>query len=215
MNEENNKKKDCPLCEVSEDTIKSLENARPTKKERYLLKKEKKEQDRLIKTHKKKFRKVIKISVISLVAVLIVGGIVFGIVKSVKNRNLGDSKVEITELKYDAGVVSMTDGLVKHTYEIKNIGKGDLKIKKIRTSCMCTTARLRVGDSISPEFGMHDSFSWSKRITPGGTGFLEVTFDPAFHGPEGTGLVTRAIYVSTNDSENKELEFLLTADVVK
>lgn len=213
MDEE--KKEDCPLCQVSEDTIKNLENAKPTKKAKYFLRKEKKEQDRLTETRKKKNRKIIKVFAISLIAVLVVGGIALGINKSVKNRNFGDPRVEIVSLEYDAGTVSMADGLVRHTYEIKNVGEGDLKIKKIRTSCMCTTARLKIGDDLSPEFGMHDSFPWSERIAPGETGYLEVVFDPSFHGPAGTGLVTRAIYVPTDDPENKNIEFILTANVVK
>lgn len=216
MNEDNNKKEDCPLCKVSEDTIKSLENARPTKKERYLLKKEKKEQDRLIKARKKKLGKVIKISVVSLVVVLVVGGTIFGIVRYIGNRNFGDPKIEITNLSHNAGTISMADGLLEHTFEIKNVGEGDLKISEIRTSCMCTTVRLRVGDKLSRGFGMHDNSTlWSEKIAPGETGYLEVTFDPNFHGPEGTGPVTRVVYVSTNDLENKDIEFILTADVVE
>lgn len=189
---------------------------RASKKEKYLLKRQKKEQERLLKVRRKKINKIIKLSLISLIIILIVGGAVFGTIKFFKGRNFGAPKIEITNLEYNAGTVSMADGLVEHTYEIKNIGPGDLKIKKIWTSCMCTTVRLRVGNKLSSEFGMHNSNSlWSEKIASGETGYLEVAFDPAFHGPGGVGLITRAIYVLTSDPDNKDIEFLLMADVIE
>lgn len=191
-----------------------MENNNLTKKEKYLLKKKKKEQDRLSRIRRKKTKKIIKFS---LIAILIIAGLSFGIFKFLsREKNSGVSKVEAAVIEYDTGTVSMADGLVKHTYKIKSIGEGSLEIKKIWTSCMCTTARLRVGDSLSSEFGMHsNSLFWSKKIAPGETGYLEVAFDPAFHGPSGTGPISRAIYVSTNDPDNKDIEFLLLADVVE
>lgn len=128
----------------------------------------------------------------------------------------GQGKIEISPQKYDAGIVSMAEGLVKKTFEIKNIGEGDLKIDRIWTSCMCTTVRLKVGDKESPEFGMHtNSTFWSQKLASGETGFLEVTFDPAFHGPEGTGPAVRAIYISSNDPQNENLEVRLIANVIE
>ncbi len=127
----------------------------------------------------------------------------------------GRGKIEINPLEHDAGTVSMAEGLVEKTFEIKNIGEGDLKIDSILTSCMCTTARLKVGDKVSPEFGMHtNSTFWSQKITSGGTGFLEVTFDPAFHGPQGVGPVVRVIYLSTDDPQNQRVEVRLSAKVI-
>ncbi|MBU2545137.1 DUF1573 domain-containing protein [Patescibacteria group bacterium] len=193
------KKEDCPLCNVSEDTIKNLENADSSKKEKYFLKKEKKEQEQSLKIHRKKTGKIIKTSIISLIVLLIIGGVALGINKSLKNRNLGDPKVEVANLEYDAGTVFMADGLVRHTYEIKNTGVGDLKIKNISTSCMCTTARFRDGN----------------KIAPGETGYLEVIFDQNFHGPAGIGSVTRGVYLTTNDPDNKTIELILIAEVKK
>jgi len=219
MREEKDKKEkeDCPLCNVSEETIKRLkEQKKFGKKEKYLLKRQKKEQERLLKVRQKKIRKIIKLSSISLIVILIIGGVVFGTIKFFKGRNFGTPKIEIVSLEYNAGTVSMADGLVKHTYEIKNTGEGDLKIKSIWTSCMCTTVRLRIGDKLSPEFNMHSNNSlWSEKIAPGETGYLEVVFDPAFHGPGGTGPVARAVYISTNDPDNKDTELLLLADVIE
>ena len=81
---------------------------------------------------------------------------------------------------------------------------------------MCTTARLRVGDKTSGEFGMQSNpIFWSQKIAPGETGYLEVTFDPAFHKEQGTGPVVRVVYLLSNDPQNEKAEVRLTANVVE
>ncbi len=189
---------------------------RASKREKYLLKKQRKEQERLRKTRRKKIKKIVGISIVSLVVILITGGIIWGISSYLSRSNQGVPEMTIISQEHDAGTVSMAAGLVEHTYEIKNIGVGDLKINRIWTSCMCTTARLRVRDKESGEFGMHSkSGFWSQKIAPGETGYLKVTFDPAFHGPGGTGSVVRAVYLSTDDPKNKTAEIKLLVNVIK
>jgi hypothetical protein len=137
--------------------------------------------------------------------------------------NLGENgkggRIEITPLEYDFGAVSISAGLVKKTYEIKNAGEGDLKINDILTSCGCTKAVLKIGDRVSPEFTMPghgiNPAAWSETLKPGEKGELEVVFDPAFHGPQGKGEVVRVIYLSTNDSQNKKAEVKLSGRVTK
>jgi hypothetical protein len=184
-----------------------------TKKQRRLLRKQQREQERLSSISRKKIKKAV---FIFLPIVLIAGGIVFSWLSYSPSENQGTPKIEIVQKEYDAGTVSMADGVVKHTYEIKNTGDSDLKINRIWTSCMCTTAVLRVGDKKSPKFGMHDNPAfWSQTIAPEQAGFLEVEFDPAFHGPQGVGLAVRAVYLSTNDPENKKAEVKLSANVIR
>lgn len=198
----------------------NLDNPQLSKKERRLLKREQKEQERQRKIKNKKRKTVIKVAVISLV---FIGALTFFYLNStpaengnIASSNQGAPKVAIEKKFHDAGQVSMADGNVVKTFEIKNTGQGDLKISKMRTSCMCTSANLTVGDKKSPKFGMHKNSSfWSQTIPPGQTGFLEMTFDPAFHGPDGTGSVMRAVYFSTNDPEHKEMEVRLSANVTQ
>ena len=97
-------------------------------------------------------------------------------------------------------------------FEMKNTGDGDLKIDSIWTSCHCTTAKLTANGKTSAEFGM-DKYSTSQKIAPGESGFLEVTFDPAFHGPQGIGAAVREIYLSTNDPLNPKARIQLSANV--
>lgn len=123
-------------------------------------------------------------------------------------------QIEVEPREYDIGDIEMTQGLVKRNYEVKNTGSGPLKITGIITSCHCTTAVLKVGDRISPSFGMESMSFWSQEILAGQTAFLEVTFDPNYHGDAGMGPVTRGIYISSNDPENKKVELLLSANVI-
>lgn len=184
-----------------------------TKKQRRFLKREQKDQKRLLLARRKKIKKII---FISLPIILIIGGIVFGLINSSKEELGGSPIIEISKKDYDAGTIQMKDGVISHIYEINNIGDGNLKINKIWTSCHCTTAILKVGNRTSPTFGMSGGSSfWMQEIGPGEKGYLEVFFDPAFHGPQGIGQAVRTVYLSTNDSKNKKVKIMLSANVVR
>lgn len=187
-----------------------------TRRERRLLRKQERE-----KGHQRQLRgqKIKKAVAFGLVAFFLIGGVVWGIVSSLQSRGQGDNnssgtpKLEINHSEYDAGDVKIAGGLIKHTYELKNNGDGNLLINSIWTSCHCTTARLIVSGKKSSEFGM-DKRSTSQKIAPGKTGSLEVTFDPAYHGPAGIGEAVRAVYLSTNDPQNKKAEVRLIGTIV-
>ncbi len=66
----------------------------------------------------------------------------------------------------------------------------------------------------SPNFGMHSNSSWLGEVEPDQGAELVVTFDPAFHGPSGTGQISRIVTVETNDQNNPTLEFKLSANVI-
>lgn len=192
-----------------------LYEQRLTKRERRLLRKQQRKQEGLLLARRKKIKKML---FIFLLIALIAGGIIFALLNYSPSENQaenqGTPKMEINPKEYDAGTVSMSAGKIQRTYEIKSIGDGDLEIDSVWTSCHCTTARLKVGDKTSPEFGM-DKRRTSQKIAPGETGFLEVTFDPAFHGPQGVGQAVRVVYLSTNDPENKKAEVRLLANVIQ
>ena len=75
---------------------------------------------------------------------LIAALLIFGL-----SGEIGRGRIEINPKEYDVGTISMVEGPVQKTFEIQNTGEGDLKITKIWTSCMCTTARLKVGDKVN------------------------------------------------------------------
>ncbi len=188
-----------------------MDNQELTKKEQYLLKKQKKLEERNKSARDEKNKSRIKLILMGLIFV----GTSYVLANNFSQNNQGTPKIEIAPLKYDAGVASMADGLVETTFEIKNTGNSDLKITEIKTSCMCTTAVFEVDGRSSPEFGMHSAqLPWSQKIAPGQTGYLDVAFDPAYHSPNGTGDITRIIYISSNDPQNRKIEAKLMVNVI-
>jgi hypothetical protein len=120
-------------------------------------------------------------------------------------------KLTAAETAYDFGVISMKDGKVKHTYEIKNSSDKPLTITKLYTSCMCTTAELTAGSQKAGPFGMQGHGGGIPNISvplqPGETAQVEAVFDPAAHGSAGVGDIKRSVFVSSGGNPNLELTF--------
>jgi len=123
--------------------------------------------------------------------------------------------ISIDSNRYDWGTIDLNGGIVSKTFAIENNGVSPLKLYDIKTSCMCTTAQLKTSGQLSKKFGMHEKSSSVIEVNPGETAELIVEFDPAFHGPSGTGPINRTITMNTNDAKNPTLSFNLTANVVK
>lgn len=199
---------------MDQQTQATNQNLQPlSKKERRFLKRRQKEIEYCRQIRQRKIKKTL---IILLPALLVVGGIALFIInRSPQELQTGVPRIEIIPKEFDLGNISMAAGLVKKTFEIKNNGSGNLKIDDIQTSCHCTTAVLKIGDKKSPEFGMNGSGLWSQNISPDQMAYLEATFDPAYHGPQGIGSAVRAVYLSTNDPENKKVEVRLITNVTR
>lgn len=166
-----------------------------------------------------------KIAVIFAVLTLfVVAGGVFLVSKNSSPATLGTSqgtsqsneaKLFVNEKTHNWGRIEYGGGNVEKTFTIKNTGSSVLKLYNIKTSCMCTTAKLTINGIDSPSFAMHESSSWVGEVASNKEAVLTVVFDPAFHGPTGVGQVTRQVLVKTNDKANPSLEFNLTGLVVK
>ena len=119
-------------------------------------------------------------------------------------------RLTTTETKFSFGPISMARGKVTHRYPIRNSGTEALKIRKIYTSCMCTTAALVKNGKKSDAFGMpgHTPIpTIDVPLNPGEEGFIEVVFDPAAHGPAGVGPIERVVTVENSAGQPLELEF--------
>lgn len=123
--------------------------------------------------------------------------------------------IEIESNRFDWGTIDINDGIVTKNFSIKNTGSSDLKLYNVKTSCMCTTAQLKTPQTISKKYQMHENSSDIIEVRPGDMAELFVEFDPAFHGPSGVGPISRTITISTNETKNPSLTFLLSANVVK
>lgn len=111
--------------------------------------------------------------------------------------------VQINPETYDLGNVDLNGGLVTKEYEVKNETDQTMKIKKIVTTCMCTEAKVSVGDKESRFFGMEHPGDRNPplnyEIPPGGAAKVTVTFDPAAHGPQGVGPFDRVVILTFSE----------------
>ncbi len=110
---------------------------------------------------------------------------------------------------YDFGRISMGRGNVSYTFAVKNTGTEAVRLTKLYTSCMCTTASLILDGKTGP-FGMpgHGFVpSFDKTLAPGATANVEVVFDPAAHGPAGVGGIRRTVFLEHSAGGPVELNF--------
>ncbi len=116
---------------------------------------------------------------------------------------------------YDLGTISMAAGKISRVFTITNSGGTPVQVKKIYTSCMCTTATLTTKEGKAGPFGMpgHAAIpTISHIIAPNEEASVEIVYDPAAHGPAGVGKVRRIIYIET-DVQNPPLELTFEANV--
>ncbi|MEK7067335.1 MAG: DUF1573 domain-containing protein [Patescibacteria group bacterium] len=165
---------------------------------------------------------------ITLVALAILLGAIIFIVDGQQSLSVDNSSdkfsdsartagtLSVSEPFFDFGAISMAAGNVSRVSKIKNSGNNPLRIKKIYTSCMCTTATLDNTGVKQGPFGMpgHGGFpsSLNETIEPNQEAEITVVYDPAAHGPAGVGKVRRVIYIET-DAEEKPFELSFEATV--
>ena len=147
------------------------------------------------------------------VIILLVG--LFG--NNNNNKKNKDGVLTVKENFFDFGMISMKNGNVSHRFALKNENSETITIKKIYTSCMCTTATLIDGKGEKRGiFGMPGHGDLSNigfQIAGGETIEIEAIFDPAAHGPEGIGPVKRIIYIETDSQTNPNLQLVIEARV--
>ncbi len=156
------------------------------------------------------------IAIITLTLLIIIGGVSF--LSKTGSTQLQTSKevhFQILETSHDWGEIPINNGNVNKTFRIENNGPEVLELANISTSCMCTTAQVTINDQVSPFFGMHSKSSWLGQVPAGQSAQVFIEFDPAFHGPNGTGQVTRQVSIQTNDPNNPLITFNLTGNVIK
>lgn len=92
---------------------------------------------------------------------------------------------------HDFGVVA-EGGPARHLFKVRNTGKAPLEIQNVAASCGCTAA--------APK---------ERRIAPGGTGEIEVSFDTRGR----SGKVEKTVTVMTNDPKNANKILTIKVDV--
>ncbi len=133
--------------------------------------------------------------------------------KATATQNAKAETIEATS--FDWGNIPINGGNATKAFSIKNTGTEVLKLFNVKTSCHCTVANVTVDGKTSENFGMSGVSSWAGEVKPGKEAKLTVIFDPAFHGPQGTGPVTRFVSVETNARGNEKITYTLTGTVIK
>lgn len=131
---------------------------------------------------------------------IILGLAVYGYFQAtggVKNQIQTGPKIEITPQSFDFGEVKYGK-VVQYTLRVKNLGGEVLEIKRVATSCACTSAKID-----------------KEKIKPGETTELLVTYDTAAmgEGAHGRGKQERIIYVKSNDPVNPQVTVMIYANV--
>ncbi len=185
-----------------------------SKQERRRLKKEQKQLRRLKAIRRKQLTKW---GTILAVIILLVGA--FSLSKALKaKRYQNKPKIQLTPASYNFDNISASDGVVKTSFEVKNVGVSPFTLTGIVTSCGCTSAKLRTKDQQSntiesPTFGMHNNpTNWSVSLDPNQTAELSIFFDPNFH-QNASGPVTRTISIFSNDPGKSEAQLTIYANV--
>ncbi|TAN32523.1 DUF1573 domain-containing protein [Patescibacteria group bacterium] len=137
---------------------------------------------------------------IAIGAVLLIGLSIFGYLKAVPkpaSDNAPRPRAKIENPAFDFGEI-VFGVMATHTFKLFNNGNAPLEIKRVATSCSCTTAEVS-----------------KKMIEPGQSAEISVRYDTKAmgSGPHGVGLQERIIYIKTNDPANPQVEANISAFV--
>lgn len=151
--------------------------------------------------------------------IILIGGLAFWMTKSAGGGGGADSLVpnvlaqnlEASPSGYmELGDVAYNGGVVSKSFDIKNNSDKDVILRKITTSCMCTTAKFVVNGKESKFYGMEMNGDLNPLISymlpAGSSGQVVFDFDPKAHGPEGIGGFQRTVTLFF-DSGYKEVNF--------
>lgn len=122
----------------------------------------------------------------------------------------GQASLRARENFFDFGSISMAAGKVSHRYWFRNEGAAPVLIRRIYTSCMCTTATFVKGGRVINQYGMpgHGPLpSVNETLASGETAYVDAVFDPAAHGPAGLGPTDRVVTIESDAAAPLALRF--------
>jgi hypothetical protein len=169
---------------------------------------------------------VLGVSIVVVVAALILiakpdaspseaGGLAVPSAKPVATAALATSSsaggLTARDANFDFGAISMAAGKVSHRYWFRNEGDAPVLVKRIYTSCMCTTATLVKASRVVGSYGMpgHGPLpDVNQTFAPGEAAYVDVVFDPAAHGPAGLGHTERVVTIEGGAGQPLQLGFV-------
>lgn len=133
-----------------------------------------------------------------------------------KREDQGVASMTIDKKSEDFGSMKVSDER-RATFTITNTGNSILRIWKVTTSCDCTAATIKIGDTETPEFSMAgmmgpDRANWLGEVPVGQKALLTVIYRPSIMPVNGP--ITRQASFSTNDPNNPDVEVSIAANVL-
>ena len=121
----------------------------------------------------------------------------FRAVPGVENQTDKRPRIEITPKSFDFNEIEY-GSIAEHAFKIKNTGNKTLEIKKIATSCACTSAEVE-----------------KKSLQPDEETNIDVAYNTGLMGdsPHAKGKQERIIYIKTNDPISPQVEITIYAYV--
>lgn len=119
-------------------------------------------------------------------------------------------KVTVASTFNDLGNMKVKDEKTAE-FTIENAGNKPLQLSKIKSSCDCTFGVVTIDGVKSPEFSMHATNPWVGTVDPGKKATLSVIYRPSIMPV--SGVITRDVYIQTNDPEKSNLTFTVKAFV--
>ena len=114
--------------------------------------------------------------------------------KNISNEKIIEkSKISFEEQVYDFGKIYVGES-VKHAFKFKNLGKGELIINNVKSSCGCTAALVSKNILHKEEEGE-----------------IEVKFNSGHY----VGKVTKSVVVNSNDPENTKYKLTITGEIIE
>ena len=128
--------------------------------------------------------------IIILISIVVIAGAFF-IFYNIQNKSSQPPTISISEEEWDFGKVKEDERPV-HIFTIKNIGREELVISRVRSSCGCAATMLS-----------------SDNIQPGKSSELKVTFNPTGF----NGIVKKDITIESNDPQLPKTKVTIIAEV--
>lgn len=153
---------------------------------------------------------------ISLIALVLIVFVAFGESKAkaqistYQTNAVERPKATVASTFADFGKMKVADQKTAD-FVIENTGNQPLQLFNGSSSCGCTTGQITIKEEKSPLFSMHSKSTWTGSVAPGEKATVSLNYQPSLMPVKGD--ITRAVYVSTNDPNNKELTFSIKAFV--
>lgn len=124
-------------------------------------------------------------------------------------------QIFIKPLSYNLGKVNKSKENLKLFVRLKNKGNEILTINNLKTSCACTTVKLKTKQGMSPSFSMEDKeVGWKINLAPGEEGKLIITTD-LNHPHVKVGHLLRTVQIESNDPVHPVTTIEFEAEIVK